>query len=95
MRSLPQAVSRALVSIAMLVGVWCILAAWAVHKTAIVQDEAEQFLLDVRKLHVGESTIDQVTPFMKKYRVGWVAADTPPSHPPSIFSTIFSLLIRP
>jgi hypothetical protein len=55
-----------------LVGVWGMLALLAAYETYATRNEAEQFLAELVRLRVGESTFDQVAPLIAIYHGKWL-----------------------
>lgn len=72
----------------MLVCLWAVSAAIAMHNVKMERLQAERFLADVRQLEVGDS-VDKVTRLVRKDHGEWNALDAPPLPPPSMIASIF------
>jgi len=55
----------------LLVGIWGLLAILAAYETRRTRNEAEEFLAELVRLRVGESTFDQVAPLITTYHGEW------------------------
>jgi len=75
------------------VGIWGVAAGWSVCETRSARIQAERFLAEVAQLHVGTSTVSQVTPLATKYHGHVVPRDARIDFsPPSIMRSALSLL---